>query len=80
MIIDTEFNSAAQIPSKICVHAAELAEKQGFGCVWKGESNSRDPMVLLSAMAARTSSIDLGTAIYHIYGRSRAFWRRRPQL
>ena len=70
MIIDTEFNSAAQIPSKICVHAAELAEKQGFGCVWKGESNSRDPMVLLSAMAARTSSIDLGTAIYHIYGRS----------
>lgn len=70
MIIDTEFNSAAQIHSKVCVNAAMLAEKQGFGAVWKGESNSRDPMVLLSAMAARTSRIDLGTAIYHIYGRS----------
>lgn len=70
MIIDTEFNSAAQIPSKICVDAAVLAEKQGFGCIWKGESNSRDPMVLLSAMAARTSRVDLGTAIYHVYGRS----------
>src|SRR5580704_13167428 len=70
MIIDTEFNSAAQVPAKICIRAAELAEDQGFGCVWKGESNSRDPMVLLSAMAARTKTINLGTAIYHIYGRS----------
>jgi alkanesulfonate monooxygenase SsuD/methylene tetrahydromethanopterin reductase-like flavin-dependent oxidoreductase (luciferase family) len=70
MIIDTEFNSAAQIPMKICVDAAVMAERQGFGCVWKGESNSRDPLVLLSAMAARTSTLDLGTAIYHVYGRS----------
>lgn len=70
MRIDTEFNSAAQVPSKLCVDAAVLAEEQGFGCVWKGESNSRDPLVLLSAMAARTSRIDLGTAIYHTYGRS----------
>ncbi len=70
MIIDTEFNSAAQIPMKICLDAAQVAEDVGFGAVWKGESNSRDPMVLLSAMAAKTSRIDLGTAIYHIYGRS----------
>ncbi len=70
MIIDTEFNSAAQIPMKICVDAARLAEEVGFGAVWKGESNSRDPMVLLSAMAAVTSRIELGTAIYHVYGRS----------
>lgn len=70
MIIDTEFNSAAQIPAKICVDAAVLAEERGFGCVWKGESNSRDPMVLLSAMAARTSTVDLGTAIYHIFART----------
>src|SRR5437588_11274865 len=27
-------------------------------------------MVLLSAIAARTSTLKLGTAIYHIYGRS----------
>jgi alkanesulfonate monooxygenase SsuD/methylene tetrahydromethanopterin reductase-like flavin-dependent oxidoreductase (luciferase family) len=70
VIIDTEFNSAAQIPSKICLDAAVLAERRGFGCVWKGESNSRDPMVLLSAMAARTTTLELGTAIYHIFGRS----------
>lgn len=70
MIIDTEFNSAAQIPMKICVDAAQLAEEVGFGAVWKGESNSRDPMVLLSALAATTSRVELGTAIYHVYGRS----------
>jgi alkanesulfonate monooxygenase SsuD/methylene tetrahydromethanopterin reductase-like flavin-dependent oxidoreductase (luciferase family) len=70
MIIDTEFNSAAQIHSKVCVDAAVLAEQRGFGGIWKGESNSRDPMILLSAMAARTERVDLGTAIYHVYGRS----------
>ena len=70
MIIDTEFNSAAQIPAAICVRATEIAEDRGFGAVWKGESNSRDPLVLLSAYAARTRRIELGTAIYHMYGRS----------
>ena len=70
MIIDTEFNSAAQIPSDICLRAAVEAERRGFGCVWKGESNSRDPLVLLSAMAALTGQVKLGTAIYHVFGRS----------
>src|SRR5260370_23114065 len=45
-------------------------EQAGFGAFWKGESNSTDPLVLLSAIAARTSKLKLGTAIYHIYGRS----------
>lgn len=70
MIIDTEFNSAAQVPAGICIDSAVAAEKRGFGAVWKGESNSRDPMVLLTAMAMRTSSVRLGTAIYHLYARS----------
>ena len=70
MIYDTELNSAAQVTAKICVDAAVLAEERGFGCVWKGESNSRDPLVLLTAYAARTSRLELGTAIYHMYGRS----------
>lgn len=70
MIIDTEFNSAAHVPARIAVEAAVLAEQRGFGCVWKGESNSRDPLVLLSAYAARTSRLGLGTAIYHMFGRS----------
>jgi alkanesulfonate monooxygenase SsuD/methylene tetrahydromethanopterin reductase-like flavin-dependent oxidoreductase (luciferase family) len=69
VIIDTEFNSAAQVPMKESLEGALLAEKKGFGCVWKGEANGRDPMVLLSAMAARTSKLQLGTAIYHIFGR-----------
>jgi probable F420-dependent oxidoreductase len=70
VIIDTEFNSAAHVPARIAVEAAVLAEQRGFGCVWKGESNSRDPLVLLSAYAARTSRLGLGTAIYHMFGRS----------
>jgi alkanesulfonate monooxygenase SsuD/methylene tetrahydromethanopterin reductase-like flavin-dependent oxidoreductase (luciferase family) len=70
VIIDTEFNSAAQVPTKICVEATQLAETEGFGCVWKGESNSRDPLVLLSAYAAVTKRIEIGTAIYHMFGRS----------
>jgi alkanesulfonate monooxygenase SsuD/methylene tetrahydromethanopterin reductase-like flavin-dependent oxidoreductase (luciferase family) len=47
-----------------------VIEQAGFGAFWKGESNSTDPLVLLSAIAARTSKLKLGTAIYHIYGRS----------
>ncbi len=70
MILDTEFNSAAQVSVKECIEGAQLAEQKGFGCVWKGESNSRDPMVLLAAMASHTSRIQLGTAAYHIFGRS----------
>jgi probable F420-dependent oxidoreductase len=70
VIFDTEFNSAAQVPAKICADAAALAEERGFGGVWKGESNSRDPLVLLTAYAVRTTRLDLGTAIYHMYGRS----------
>ena len=69
---DVEFNSAAHLPSASIPDLAERAEAAGFSCVWKGESNSNDPMVLLSAMAARTTTLLLGTGIYHIYGRSPA--------
>jgi alkanesulfonate monooxygenase SsuD/methylene tetrahydromethanopterin reductase-like flavin-dependent oxidoreductase (luciferase family) len=70
MDFDVEFNSGAFYPAAGTVELAQVAEDKGFGAVWKGESNSTDPMVLLSAMAARTRTIGLGTAIYHIYGRS----------
>ncbi len=70
MTLDTEFNSLADLPSREWVEGAILAEREGFACVWKNETNSRDPMVLLSAMAARTSRVQLGTAICHLYGRS----------
>src|SRR2546427_4516042 len=70
MIYDIEINSAAHYPAAGVIELVELAEKVGFGAFWKGESNSTDPMVLLSAAASRTKTIKLGTAIYHIYGRS----------
>ena len=70
MHYDVEFDSGAFYPASGTVQLAQVAEDHGFEGVWKGESNSTDPIVLLSAMAARTSRIKLGTAIYHIYGRS----------
>src|SRR5919109_1591631 len=70
MQFDVEFNSGAFYPAAGTVELAEIAEERGFGAVWKGESNSTDPIVLLSAMAARTTTLRLGTAIYHVFGRS----------
>src|SRR5439155_15273437 len=70
MKYDVEFNSGAFYPAEADVRLAEIAEDKGFGAVWKGESNSTDPIVLLSAMAARTTTIQLGTAVYHMFGRS----------
>jgi alkanesulfonate monooxygenase SsuD/methylene tetrahydromethanopterin reductase-like flavin-dependent oxidoreductase (luciferase family) len=70
MKYDIELNSAAHYPVAGVVELAALAEQAGFGAIWKGESNSTDPLVVLSAVAARTRTLQLGTAIYHIYGRS----------
>ena len=70
MIYDIEINSAAHYPAADVPGLVELAEQAGFGAFWKGESNSTDPVVMLSAVASRTKKIKLGTAIYHIYGRS----------
>ena len=70
MIYDIEINSAAHYPAAGVIDLVEIAEGVGFGAFWKGESNSTDPLVLLSGAASRTRTIKLGTAIYHIYGRS----------
>lgn len=70
MKYDVEFNSGAFYPAADTIRLAEIAEDKGFDAVWKGESNSTDPVVLLSAMAARTKRIGLGTAVYHMFGRS----------
>jgi len=70
MNYDIELNSAAHYPVRDIVELSPLIEQAGFDAFWKGESNSTDPLVLLSAIAARTSKLKLGTAIYHIYGRS----------
>jgi len=70
VIYDIELNSAAHYPVAGIVELSPLIEQAGFGAFWKGESNSTDPLVLLSGIAARTKKLKLGTAIYHIYGRS----------
>jgi len=70
VIYDIELNSVAHYPSAGLIELAPLIEDAGFGAFWKGESNSTDPLVIISGVAARTRTLKVGTAIYHIYGRS----------
>jgi alkanesulfonate monooxygenase SsuD/methylene tetrahydromethanopterin reductase-like flavin-dependent oxidoreductase (luciferase family) len=70
MVYDIELNSVAHYPANVLLELAPLVEDAGFAAFWKGESNSTDPIVSLSGIAARTRTLKVGTAIYHIYGRS----------
>jgi probable F420-dependent oxidoreductase len=70
MLYDIDFDSGIVYPDATIVDLAVVADNSGFDAIWKGESNSADPMVVLSAMAARTRNVKLGTGVYHIFGRS----------
>lgn len=72
MKIDIEFNSGAQLPMDAIPGLARLAEAHGFDCAWGGEANNKDPTVMLSAIAAVTTRLKVGSAIYHILGRTPA--------
>jgi len=72
MKIDIEFNSGAQLPISAIPELAQLAEKHGFNCAWGGEANNKDPTVMLAAIAATTTCLKIGSAIYHILGRTPA--------
>lgn len=72
MQVDIEFNSGAQLPLDAIPDLARLAEQSGFSCVWGGEANNKDPTVMLSAVAAVTRRIQIGSAVYHILGRTPA--------
>ena len=72
MKIDIEFNSGAQLPMDAIPELARLAEANGFDCAWAGEANNKDPTVMLSAIAAVTTRLKIGSAIYHILGRTPA--------
>ena len=72
MKIDIEFNSGAQLPMDAIPELARQAETHGFDCAWGGEANNKDPTVMLSAIAAVTRQIKVGSAIYHILGRTPA--------
>jgi alkanesulfonate monooxygenase SsuD/methylene tetrahydromethanopterin reductase-like flavin-dependent oxidoreductase (luciferase family) len=72
MKIDIEFNSGAQLPMDAIPGLARQAEAHGFDCAWGGEANNKDPTVMLSAIAAVTRQLKVGSAIYHILGRTPA--------
>lgn len=72
MKIDIEFNSGAQLPMDAIPELARLAEAHGFDCAWGGEANNKDPTVMLSAIAAVTTRLKVGSAVYHILGRTPA--------
>lgn len=70
MKLDIEFNSGAQLPMDAIPALARAAEDSGFDCAWGGEANNKDPTVMLTAVAAVTSRLRLGTAVYHMLGRT----------
>ena len=70
MQYDIELNSAAHYPVRGIIDLSPDIEQAGFGAFWKGESNSPDPMICLTAMATGTTTIGLGTAVYHVFGRT----------
>ncbi|MBI4524020.1 MAG: LLM class flavin-dependent oxidoreductase [Deltaproteobacteria bacterium] len=72
MQIDIEFNSGAQLPMDEIPELAQMAEAHGFGCAWGGEANNKDPTVMLAAIAAVTTRLQIGSAVYHILGRTPA--------
>lgn len=72
MKIDIEFNSGAQLPMDAIPGLAGLAESHGFDCAWGGEANNKDPTVMLAAIAAVTKRLRVGSAVYHILGRTPA--------
>jgi alkanesulfonate monooxygenase SsuD/methylene tetrahydromethanopterin reductase-like flavin-dependent oxidoreductase (luciferase family) len=72
MKIDIEFNSGAQLPMDAIPELARLAEAHGFDCAWGGEANNKDPTVMLAAIAAVTTKLKIGSAVYHILGRTPA--------
>jgi 5,10-methylenetetrahydromethanopterin reductase len=72
MKIDIEFNSGAQLPMDAIPELARLAEAHGFDCAWGGEANNKDPTVMLASIAAVTTRLKIGSAVYHILGRTPA--------
>lgn len=72
MEIDIEFNSGAQLPMDAIPDLARMAEAHGFGGAWGGEANNKDPTVMLAAIAAVTTRLKIGSAVYHILGRTPA--------
>jgi len=54
------------------VDFAQMAERQGFDSVWKGETSGSNGLMVLSAVAQQTDRVRLGTGIANVYSRSPA--------
>ncbi len=64
------FTTAAQI--REAVELATVAEGLGYDCAWVAEAYATDAPTVLAAIAARTSTIGVGSAIMQIPARSPA--------
>jgi F420-dependent oxidoreductase-like protein len=54
------------------VELVQEAERLGYSCVWMAEAYGNDAATVLAFLAAKTSTIELGSAIFQIPGRSPA--------
>ncbi len=69
---DVHLPVAAQPTVDSIVDYTTLAEEGGYDCAWLPETWGRDGVVVLTAMAERTESIDIGSSILNTYSRSPA--------
>ncbi|MGQ3410940.1 TIGR04024 family LLM class F420-dependent oxidoreductase [Natrinema sp. LN54] len=69
---DVHLPVAAQPTIDSIVDYAQTAEDGGYDCAWLPETWGRDGVTVLSAMAERTESIDIGSSILNTYSRTPA--------
>ncbi|ELZ04628.1 5,10-methylenetetrahydromethanopterin reductase [Natrialba aegyptia DSM 13077] len=69
---DVHLPVAAQPSVDSLVEYAQTAEAGGYDCAWLPETWGRDAVTVLTAIAERTETIDIGTSIVNTYSRSPA--------
>ncbi len=69
---DVHLPVAAQPTIDSIADYAQTAEDGGYDCAWLPETWGRDGVTVLTAMAERTDSIDIGSSILNTYSRSPA--------
>ncbi|MCL6648888.1 MAG: LLM class flavin-dependent oxidoreductase [Chloroflexi bacterium] len=68
--LDFEIDPTGTIPAPTLPTLARQVEEAGFAGIWRGETNTRDPIALLAACAPLTERVTLGTAVLHLFARS----------
>ncbi|WP_226007521.1 TIGR04024 family LLM class F420-dependent oxidoreductase [Natrinema salinisoli] len=69
---DVHLPVAAQPTIDSIVDYAQTAEDGGYDCAWLPETWGRDGVTVLTAMAERTETIDVGSSILNTYSRTPA--------